>query len=98
LSQQDIREQESVKSAAAEALASGNWALFSFIITDKERLQYDPGNPVSSEEMKILADAIRRAERIDDERGYSWYETTVNGQKYTFMMRKEGGIWKIAGI
>ena len=98
LSQQDIQEQESVKSAAAEALTSGNWALFSFILTDKERLQYDPGNPVSSEEMKILADAIRRAERIDDERGYSWYETTVNGQKYTFMMRKEGGIWKIAGI
>ena len=86
------------QSVAVQALSSGDWASFSSTLSAKEKLKYGSNNSFSTAEEKVLADAIQKAVIIDTEKKFVWYETTVNGHKYMFLMTKEAGKWKIEGL
>lgn len=98
ISAADIEGRDSALEGVAVALESGSEQAVLAGLSAGNREKYPSGLGLSAAESAALAGALRAAEPIREYPKATMYETSIGGKTLTFVMWKEAGSWKIAGL
>lgn len=95
---EDIAQRDAALEGVAAALETGNEPAVLASLTAGSREKYPSGLGLSAAGSAALAAALRDAEPVREYPKATMYETSIGGKTLTFVMWKEGGSWKIAGL